>query len=77
MEVRARAGGGVVDFGLMTEQATSGVAVRSFAINPEQVQELRPGDSGSYRLLLRSGAEVPVSRRYRDQVEALLARMGL
>ncbi len=45
---------------------------RSFIVNIDRIQEIRPADSG-YRIRLKSGGEIPLSRSYRDAVRATLA----
>ena len=47
---------------------------RSFLVNAEAVIELQATNSGSL-LVLRSGAEVPVSRGHRDAVRSALERL--
>ena len=44
---------------------------RSYAVNLERVVEIEPTDSGDARLRLTSGAWVPCSRRYREELQKL------
>jgi hypothetical protein len=44
---------------------------RSFIVNLDKIAELRSADS-RYRIVLTSGAEVPLSRSYRDGFKSLL-----
>lgn len=39
---------------------------RSYAVNLDRVAEIEPQDSGDARLRMKSGGQVPCSRRYRD-----------
>ena len=41
---------------------------RSYIVNLDYVQEIEPLDSGDARARMRDGAQVPVSRRYRDSL---------
>ena len=45
---------------------------RSSIVNLERVQGLRLGEDGEYRVVIRNGTEVRLSRRYRKQVQARL-----
>ncbi|HSD70138.1 MAG TPA: LytTR family DNA-binding domain-containing protein [Woeseiaceae bacterium] len=45
---------------------------RSFIVNIDRIQEIRPADSG-HRIRLSNGPEIPLSRSYRERVKALLA----
>ena len=45
---------------------------RSYLVNMDKVREIRPAESGAWRVLLSSGAEVPLSRTYRDPFKALI-----
>lgn len=49
---------------------------RSFLVNIEAITELQNLHQG-YVLLLRNGAQIPVSRRYRDEVKATLDGMAV
>lgn len=46
---------------------------RSYLVNINQVHHLEPLDSGDAVMHLRSGKELPLSRRYKDQVKDILA----
>lgn len=46
---------------------------RSAIVNVNQVVSMQPQDSGDYKIDLRTGVEVPLSRRYRDDFKALSA----
>ena len=43
---------------------------RSYIVNLDFVQSIVPLDSGDARVVLRTGGEVPVSRRYRDALKS-------
>jgi LytTr DNA-binding domain len=45
---------------------------RSFIVNVDRIQEIRPAESG-HRIRLKNGPEIPLSRSYRDGVKAILA----
>ncbi len=45
---------------------------RSYLVNMDRVREIRPAESGTWRVLLSSGAEIPLSRTYRDPFKALI-----
>jgi hypothetical protein len=45
---------------------------RSFIVNVDRIQEIRPADSG-HLIRLKSGPEIPLSRSYREAVKASLA----
>ena len=47
---------------------------RSYLVNMEKVREIRPAASGAWRVILSSGAEIPLSRTYRDPFKALIRR---
>jgi two-component system LytT family response regulator len=47
-------------------------AHRSVLVNVSRVAELRPVTSREWVVLLRGGAQLKVSRRYRDRLEARL-----
>ena len=49
---------------------------RSALVNVRYVQHLVPLDSGEGRVLLRSGTELPVSRRFRATFQAALRGDG-
>ncbi|MBV9880287.1 MAG: response regulator transcription factor [Gemmatirosa sp.] len=51
-------------------------AHRSAIVNVDRVRELRSAAGGDAVLVLRDGTRVPVSRRRREQVAALLHRMA-
>lgn len=46
---------------------------RSYIVNLDAIEQIEPLDSGDARARLKTGAEVPISRRYRD---ALRGRFG-
>ena len=41
---------------------------RSYIVNLDYVQEIEPLDSGDARARMRDGGQVPISRRYRDNL---------
>lgn len=43
---------------------------RSHLVNIERVREIRPWDNGDYRIVLETGTEVKLSRRYRSRLGA-------
>jgi len=45
---------------------------RSYIVNVEYVEELRPLDHGTYRLRMTAGTPLKTSRGYRENVEALI-----
>ena len=45
---------------------------RSAIVNNERIAEMRPLDNGEYRVLLRDGTELRLSRNYRQQLQSLL-----
>jgi two-component system LytT family response regulator len=45
---------------------------RSTIVNLERVQSLKLGDDGEYRVVIRSGAELRLSRSYRKQIQSRL-----
>jgi two-component system LytT family response regulator len=45
---------------------------RSTLVNTERIGEMHPLDNGEYRLLLRDGTELKLSRSYRHQLQGLL-----
>jgi len=45
---------------------------RSTIVRVDRVSELQPWSHGDYVVLLRSGARVRLSRRYRDRLERFL-----
>ncbi len=46
---------------------------RSSIVNIHSIDHIEPLDSGDYRIRLRSGEEIPLSRRYRDACKALIS----
>jgi two-component system LytT family response regulator len=46
---------------------------RSYIVRIDRIRELRPQSNGDYRIYLRDGTQLPLSRTYREQV---LARLG-
>jgi len=49
---------------------------RSYIVNTDYVEELRPLDHGTYHLIMTSGTPLKSSRGYRENVEALIERGG-
>ena len=47
---------------------------RSTMVNLERVQALKLGEDGEYRVVIRDGTELRLSRRYRKQLQC---RMGV
>ena len=47
---------------------------RSYLVNIDKIDEILSTDSGSYRIRLRSGKTVPLSRGYRDSFRSLFDR---
>jgi two-component system LytT family response regulator len=47
---------------------------RSTVVNLNRIRELRPHWHGDYRIILKSGQVLPLSRRYR---ESLTQRLGI
>jgi two-component system, LytTR family, response regulator len=45
----------------------------SMIVNIERVKELRPLFRGEYQIVLRDGTELTSSRRYRKNLDAILA----
>jgi two-component system LytT family response regulator len=45
---------------------------RSYIVRIDRIRELRPQSNGDYRVYLRDGTQLPLSRTYREQVLALL-----
>lgn len=45
---------------------------RSAIVNTDRIAEMRPLDNGEYRVLLRDGTELRLSRNYRQQLQSLL-----
>jgi two-component system LytT family response regulator len=45
---------------------------RSLIVNIDQVRELRPLPHGDYSVLLQNGAQLTLTRSYRDRVQKLL-----
>jgi two-component system LytT family response regulator len=45
---------------------------RSAIVNTERIAEMRPLDNGEYRVLLRDGTELRLSRNYRQQLQSIL-----
>ncbi|WP_299583245.1 LytTR family DNA-binding domain-containing protein [uncultured Microbulbifer sp.] len=46
---------------------------RSFIVRLDSIAEIEPLESGDARVYLKGGRQIPVSRRYRDQLRAQLA----
>ena len=44
-------------------------------VNLDHIDCFEPNAFGDYRVSLRSGAVVPLSRRYRDRIPLLLGRL--
>ena len=49
---------------------------RSYIVNTEYIEELRPLDHGTYRLIMAVGTPLKTSRGYSDNVEALIESGG-
>jgi len=49
---------------------------RSYIVNTDYVEELRPQDHGTYRLIMAAGTPLKTSRGYSDNVEALIESGG-
>jgi two-component system LytT family response regulator len=49
---------------------------RSYIVNTDYVEELRPLDHGTYRLIMAAGTPLKSSRGYSDNVEALIESGG-
>jgi two-component system LytT family response regulator len=49
---------------------------RSYIVNVDYVEELRPLDHGTYRLHMAAGTPLKTSRGYRENVEALIGSGG-
>lgn len=49
-------------------------AHRSWMVNTEKIREVRPGAKGIYVVVTHGGTEVPVSRSYREAIDALVRR---
>jgi two-component system, LytTR family, response regulator len=47
---------------------------RSAIVNTERMAEMRALDNGDYRVILRDGAELKLSRNYRERVQNLVGR---
>jgi two-component system LytT family response regulator len=47
---------------------------RSTIVNMERIKELQPWFRGDYRILLRDGTVLTLSRTYREQLEAELLK---
>ena len=47
---------------------------RSTIVNLDRVKELQPWFSGEYTVILRDGAQLRLSRGYRDKLEEWLGR---
>jgi len=45
---------------------------RSYIVNTEYIEELRPLDHGTFRIIMSSGTPLKTSRGYRENVEALI-----
>jgi two-component system LytT family response regulator len=48
---------------------------RSVIVNLDRVERLEPNTCGDYRVTLRGGAVVPLSRRYRERIPLLVGRL--
>jgi two-component system LytT family response regulator len=48
---------------------------RSRLVNIDRIQELQPWSHRDWRIILRSGAELRLSRNYRDQLHQLLGKL--
>jgi two-component system LytT family response regulator len=49
---------------------------RSYIVNADYIEELRPLDHGTYQLRMASGTPLKTSRGYSDNVDALLDATG-
>ncbi|HRQ66528.1 MAG TPA: LytTR family DNA-binding domain-containing protein, partial [Xanthomonadaceae bacterium] len=49
---------------------------RGFIVNLDQVSEIEPLDTGDARILMRCGARLPLSRRYRSVLKDRLGANG-
>lgn len=49
---------------------------RSYIVNTDYVEELRPQDHGTYRLIMTAGTPLKTSRGYSENVEALIESGG-
>jgi len=49
---------------------------RSYIINTDYVEELRPLDHGTYRIIMAAGTPLKTSRGYRDRIEELIGGNG-
>ncbi len=47
---------------------------RSVIVNVDRISELQPAAGGDYRVLLQTGVELPMSRRYRHHLPVLLGK---
>ena len=45
---------------------------RGHLVNVDRIREIQPWDHGDYRILLRDGSYVNLSRRYRGRLQHLL-----
>jgi two-component system, LytTR family, response regulator len=45
---------------------------RGHLVNVDRIREIQPWDHGDYRILLRDGSYVNLSRRYRSRLQHLL-----
>jgi two-component system LytT family response regulator len=45
---------------------------RSTIVNLDRVTELRPTENGEYQVILNSGAELKLTRNYRDALDRFL-----
>jgi len=43
-------------------------------VNLERIQELQPWVQGEYRVVLRNGVQLMLSRSYRDRLQELLGK---
>jgi two-component system LytT family response regulator len=49
---------------------------RSYIVNADYIEELRPLDHGTYQLRMASGTPLKTSRGYSENVDALLDETG-
>jgi two-component system LytT family response regulator len=50
---------------------------RSYIVRIDRIRELRPQSNGDYRVYLKDGTQLPLSRTYREQALSVLGRSSL
>jgi two-component system LytT family response regulator len=50
---------------------------RSYIVRIDRIRELRPQSNGDYRVYLKDGTQLPLSRTYREQALTVLGRSSL